>query len=220
MSRVLLSVPPHLRDFMRSDTGRGLWSSRLTEIAGGADVFVGADPLERRLGSGGGTINLLAQAWSERPRSRRGPLFDWLRADQKLVLHGGGESRRLPSYASMGKIFLPMPAVEGLAPRRFDQMLADFQIPAYQQVLREAGKKAAVLVTAGDVWLDFDPLQIPAVTSDITGIGMRVRSGGRPEFWRLLRREGKRPCRGSRAPDLVLPPEARVGGNPPPVGPV
>ena len=90
------------------------------------------------------------------------------------MLHGGGESRRLPAYAALGKVFLPMPAVDGLAPRRFDQMLADFQIPAYQQVLREAGAKAAVLVTAGDVWLDFDPLQIPAATADITGIGMRV----------------------------------------------
>ena len=174
MSRVLLSVPPHLRDFMRSKAGRDLWDRRLTEIAGGAHVFVGADPTQRRLGSGGGTINLLTQAWADRPKSRRRPLFEWLGGDQRLVLHGGGESRRLPSYAAMGKIFLPMPAVEGLAPRRFDQMLADFQIPAYQQVLREAGPRAAVLVTAGDVWLDFDPLQIPAVTADITGIGMRV----------------------------------------------
>ena len=173
MTRVLLSVPPHLRDFIQSPAGRRLWSRRLEELAGGA-VFVGADPRSRRLGSGGGTISLLVQAWREGIGRHRRPLSEWLRGDQKLVLHGGGESRRLPAYASLGKLFLPMPAVEGLAPRRFDQMLADFQIPAYQQVLREAGAKAAVLVTAGDVWLDFDPLQIPAATSDITGIGMRV----------------------------------------------
>ena len=75
MSRVLLSVPPHLRDFMRSKAGRDLWDRRLTEIAGGAHVFVGADPTQRRLGSGGGTINLLTQAWADRPKSRRRPLF-------------------------------------------------------------------------------------------------------------------------------------------------
>jgi|CZKI01.1.fsa_nt_gi galactokinase/mevalonate kinase-like predicted kinase len=174
MTRVLLSVPPHLRDFIHSPAGRRLWRGRLAELAGGADVFVGADPRSRRLGSGGGTIALLVQAWSDGLRRHRKSLFEWLEGGQTLVLHGGGESRRLPVYAALGKVFLPMPAVDGLAPRRFDQMLADFQIPAYQQVLQEAGKKAAVLVTAGDVWLDFDPLQIPAATADITGIGMRV----------------------------------------------
>ena len=174
MTRVLLSVPPHLRDFIHSPAGRRLWSRRLAEVAGGSDVFVGADPRSRRLGSGGGTVGLLVQAWRDGQGRHGKPLPEWLRGDQRLVLHGGGESRRLPAYAALGKVFLPMPAVDGLAPRRFDQMLADFQIPAYQQVLREAGTKAAVLVTAGDVWLDFDPLQIPAATADITGIGMRV----------------------------------------------
>ncbi len=174
MTRVLLSVPPHLRDFIQSPAGRRHWKGRLAEAAGGDDVFVGADPRSRRLGSGGGTVGLLAQAWREGFVRHRKPLVDWLKADQKLVLHAGGESRRLPAYAALGKVLLPMPAVDGLAPRRFDQVLADFQIPAYQQVLREAGEKAAVLVTAGDVWLDFDPILIPATTADITGIGMRV----------------------------------------------
>ena len=174
MSRVLLSVPPHLRDFIHSPSGRRIWKGRLAEAAGGDDVFVGADPRSRRLGSGGGTVGLLAQAWRQGFQRHRKPLLDWLKADQKLVLHAGGESRRLPAYAALGKVLLPMPAVDGLAPRRFDQVLADFQIPAYQQVLREAGAKAAVLVTAGDVWLDFDPILIPATTADITGIGMRV----------------------------------------------
>jgi galactokinase/mevalonate kinase-like predicted kinase len=174
MSCVLLSVPPHLRDFIHSPAGRRIWESRLCEAAGVGNVFVGADPRARRLGSGGGTVGLLAQAWRDGLKSHRKPLFEWLADGQRLVLHAGGESRRLPSYAALGKAFLPMPAVDGLAPRRFDQMLADFQIPAYRQVLREAGPKAAVLVTSGDVWLDFDPIQIPPSTADITGIGMRV----------------------------------------------
>ena len=174
MSQILLSVPPHLRDFIHSAAGRGFWEDRLTGLAGGDGLFVGTDPRSRRLGSGGGTVNLLAQAWSEQKAGRRKAVGDWLQETQRLVLHAGGESRRLPAYAALGKAFLPMPAVDGLSPRRFDQMLADFQIPAYEQVLKEAGPKAAVLVTSGDVWLDFDPLQIPEATADITGIGMRV----------------------------------------------
>jgi galactokinase/mevalonate kinase-like predicted kinase len=174
MSQVLLSVPPHLRDFLHSAAGRPLLEQRLPELAGG-QVFVGTDPRERRLGSGGGTVNLLYQAWLASRRGPKGPdLVSWLAAGQRLVLHAGGESRRLPAYAGLGKVFLPLPAVEGLAPRRFDQMLMDFQIPPYQQTLAEAGPQAAVMVTAGDVWLDFDPLQVPPTTADITGIGMRV----------------------------------------------
>ena len=73
MTRVLLSVPPHLRDFIQSPAGRRLWSGRLEELAGGA-VFVGADPRSRRLGSGGGTISLLVQAWREGIGRHRRPL--------------------------------------------------------------------------------------------------------------------------------------------------
>ncbi len=174
MSQVLLSVPPHLRDFLHSAAGRPLLEGRLSELAGDK-VFVGTDPRHRRLGSGGGTVNLIHQAWrAAGPGPRRAGLLAWLAAGQRLVLHAGGESRRLPAYAGLGKVFLPLPAVEGLEPRRFDQMLVDFQVPPYQQTLAEAGPRAAVLVTAGDVWLDFNPLQIPPVTADITGIGMRV----------------------------------------------
>ena len=73
--------------------------------------------------------------------------------------------------------------------RRFDQMLVDFQVPAYTQVTREAGPKAAVLVTSGDVWLDFDPLQIPPASGDITGIGMRVAPEVAQHFGSLFRLE-------------------------------
>jgi galactokinase/mevalonate kinase-like predicted kinase len=173
MPPVLLSVPPRLRDFAQSPAGRRTLGARLAEPAGGS-LFIGTDPRKRRLGSGGGTVHLLHQAWlAEGGRGRPSvSLWDWLGAEQRLVLHAGGESRRLPAYAAIGKALMPMPAVGGLAPRRFDQMLADFQLPAYRQVLHEAGPRAAVLVTAGDVWLDFDPLQVPAVTADIVGIGM------------------------------------------------
>lgn len=173
MSQVLLSVPPALRDAIATPDGIFGWKTRLAEAASDQEVFVGADPRARRLGSGGGTVGLLAEAWRA-SRSRGESLDEWLRRTKRLVLHAGGESRRLPAYAALGKIFMPMPAVEGLSPRRCDQMLADFQLPAYQQVLEEAGARAAVLITAGDVWLDFDPLQIPEIGADIAGIGMRV----------------------------------------------
>ncbi len=182
MSQVLLSVPPHLNDFFGSKDGKRLWDDRLSEATDATPVFIGSDPRGRRLGSGGGTVNLIYSAWLKQKGNSHLDLLTWLSNDQKLIIHSGGQSRRLPSYATVGKIFMPIPSRAGLQTERFDQMLADFQIPAYQQVLREAGPKAAVLVTAGDVWLEFDPLQTPIVNSDISCLGMRVPATTAKDF--------------------------------------
>jgi len=71
--------------------------------------FATADPPGGKLGSGGGTANLLIEAW--RQTSPRELTFgEWLQDDKRLMVHGGGQSRRLPAYAAPGKIQLPMPA--------------------------------------------------------------------------------------------------------------
>ncbi len=119
-------------------------------------------------------MHLLVEAWRAAKKDLKIPFFKWLESTQKLVLHAGGESRRLPAYAAIGKAFLPIPASAGIEPLRFDQRLIDLQVPAYEQVLQEAGPQSAVMVASGDVWLEFDPLVIPNVRADITGIGMRV----------------------------------------------
>jgi galactokinase/mevalonate kinase-like predicted kinase len=201
--QTLLSVPPHFRDFIHSRPGRWFLDERLAGLADGG-VFVGTDPRERRLGSGGGTVALLVQAWRDAGRRRPGRFFDWLAGSQRLVLHSGGESRRLPAYSAVGKSFIPIPAAAGLGPRRFDQMLVDLQVPTYLQVLREAGPKAAVMVTSGDVWLDFDPLQVASVQADITGMGMSVSAEVARHFGvYFVRKEGGR-TRGERSISFFL----------------
>ena len=173
MIETLLSVPPSLKAYLHSRSGSRLWAKRLQEVAEGP-LLVSADPGGRRLGSGGGTLNLLVEAWRRDTRSRRMDLFTWFGEGQRLVLHSGGESRRLPAYAGIGKAFMPLPRLKGLPIDRFDQRLFDVQVPTYRRVLAEAGSTAAALVTSGDVWLDFNPLSLPRVDSDIVGIGMRV----------------------------------------------
>ena len=173
MIETLLSVPPSLKDYLRTRSGLRCWEARLKEVSEGP-IHVGADPRERRLGSGGGTLNLLVEAWRSDPKGRRTDLFTWLGQAQRLVLHSGGESRRLPAYAGIGKALIPLPRLPGLGIDRFDQRLIDVQVPTYRRVLTEAGPTAAALVTSGDVWLDFNPLSLPVVRSDIVGIGMRV----------------------------------------------
>jgi fucokinase / fucose-1-phosphate guanylyltransferase len=57
------------------------------------------DPGDRRVGSGGSTLNILSGLAKEERLSR----------GHVLIVHSGGDSRRLPSYAAQGKIFLPLP---------------------------------------------------------------------------------------------------------------
>jgi len=172
MTKTLLTVPPGLATYLdRRATGKPSWFSRL-DAAEGERIYIGTDPVGKRLGSGGGTVHALFRAWKR--EGGKVSLREWLRASQKLILHAGGESRRLPAYTAAGKAFIPLPGIDGLRPRVADQFLADFQLPAYRQTLLEAGRRAAALVTSGDVWLDFDATDIPDITSDISGVGMSV----------------------------------------------
>lgn len=165
MPQTLVSVPPSLDAWLRSEAAVPPNFARLR-------AFVGSDPVGARLGSGGGTVALLYRAWRE--ADVRIPFEVWVGTSQRLVLHAGGESRRLPAYASIGKTLIPVPSSAVRSPTRHDQTLADFQVPIYQQVLRESGPVPKVMVASGDVWLDFDPLMIPVVEADIAGCGMRV----------------------------------------------
>src|SRR5258708_6320595 len=98
--------------------------------------FAGSDPVDTPLGSGGGTAHLLLEAWRATGPNER--FEEWLRRSRKLVLHGGGQSRRLPAYASVGKPFIPIPAFRWSSGQRLDQTLVDFQIPVYQKVFEQA----------------------------------------------------------------------------------
>ena len=63
-----------------------------------------SDPSGGSVGSGGGTAHLLAEAWRAGGAGRT--FAEWLRDGRKMVVHGGGQSRRLPAYAALGKPFL------------------------------------------------------------------------------------------------------------------
>jgi len=85
--------------------------------------FATCDPPGQPLGSGGGTANLLAEAWRA---TAPGESFDnWLRQSRKLILHAGGLSRRLPAYAPAGKLLMPIPVFRWSRGQRLDQTLLD-----------------------------------------------------------------------------------------------
>ena len=78
--KILLSLPPNLVGCFHDITG-------LSRDA----YFCTCDPIGRRLGSGGGTAWLLQQACGE------APFAEWLAQDKRILIHAGGQSRRLPS---------------------------------------------------------------------------------------------------------------------------
>ena len=96
----LLSLPPNLVNSFHEITGlnKDEW-------------FCTNDPIGVKLGSGGGTTWLLQAAYSdEKTGSPHEVTFDeWLSKERRLLLHAGGQSRRLPSYGPSGKILTPIP---------------------------------------------------------------------------------------------------------------
>jgi len=131
--------------------------------------FATCDPPGQPLGSGGGTANLLAQAWRELSPNTS---FDgWLRSSRKLILHAGGQSRRLPAYALTGKLLMPIPVFRWACGQRLDQSLLDLQLPDYQRVLSHASGFAA-MIASGDVLLRFARELPPFPDVDVLGLGM------------------------------------------------
>lgn len=132
--------------------------------------FTASDPKGESLGSGGGTAHLLAEAWKA---SGNGLSFlEWLRADRKMIINGGGQGRRLPAYAAVGKPFLPLPVLRGETGQRLDQTLLDFQRPIFDSVLNAAPDSYVAAVASGDVLLRFAPFTKTLPEADVLALGM------------------------------------------------
>lgn len=116
------------------------------------EFFCTCDPIGHKLGSGGGTAWILAQEAQESASSQV--------SCKKIVIHGGGQSRRLPAYAPSGKLLTPVPVYRWERGQRIDQTLLDLQIPLYEDIMERAPERLTTLVASGDVLLRAtEPLQ-------------------------------------------------------------
>ncbi len=157
----LISLPPQMADRFEALTGRAR-----------PQWFAGSDPAGRTAGSGGGTGHLLVGGWQQTAPERS--FADWLKSSRKLVVHGGGQSRRLPAYAVEGKPLMPIPVFRWARGQRLDQVLLDLQLPAYERVLAHAPRSTVALIASGDVLLRFGH-DLPAFPEvDVLGLGMWV----------------------------------------------
>ena len=126
----LLSLPPNLVGCFHDVTGLSH-----------DEFFCTNDPVGHKLGSGGGTTWLLQQA------------HEWLNGERCIVLHAGGQSRRLPSYAPSGKILTPIPVFRWERGQRLSQSLFDLQLPLYERMMAQAPQRLTTMIVSGDVYI-------------------------------------------------------------------
>ncbi len=140
----LLSLPPNLVGVFHEVTGLPR-----------EEYFCTCDPVGHRLGSGGGTAWLLQEAY----RNEKGEVkseacsgFEaWLSQEKRILIHAGGQSKRLPSYAVSGKVLMPLPVFRWERGQRLSQDLLSVQLPLYEQMMQMAPDSIHTMVVSGDV---------------------------------------------------------------------
>lgn len=137
--KYLLSLPPNLADQFNQLEDKPVES-----------WFSTSDPPESKLGSGGGTVHLLNAAWQQFGGAQGG-FFDWVKEERSLMIHAGGQSRRLPGYAPSGKILTPIPVLRWARGQRLQQHLLDLQMPLLEEIMDQAPNSYRSLIASGDV---------------------------------------------------------------------
>jgi len=117
------------------------------QLRGRANIRVVPDPGDRRVGSLGATVNVLRRLFAHgaRPPAR------------VLVCHSGGDAKRTPAYAAMGKAFVPM---------RDGRPMLDHIVEAMEGLSAPPG----VTVCCGDVIPYLDDAAVAFAPSGVTGV--------------------------------------------------
>lgn len=157
----LLSLPPNLIHCFHE-----------LEEVNHTDWFCTSDPIGSKLGSGGGTTWLLQachQAFAPQES-----FSNWIGNEKRILLHAGGQSRRLPSYGPSGKILTPIPIFSWERGQKLGQNLLSLQLPLYERIMNQAPAGLNTLIASGDVYIRSEkPLQdIP--NADVVCYGLWV----------------------------------------------
>lgn len=123
------------------------------------EVLVVPDAGGRRIGSLAATLNVLTQ------------LKGGFKNKRILICHSGGDARRTPAYAALGKAFTPLPIVE-----KGDfvcRPLALFDMIVKNADALPAPKGGQVLVLAGDVLITCDAARLDFSHAGLTGVAWR-----------------------------------------------
>ena len=117
---------------------------------------------DKRVGSGGATLNVLRELAQ---RQAPAQIFE----QRILVIHSGGDSKRIPQYSACGKLFAPVPrmVLGGFVSTLFDELLMSaINIPC------RAGH--GMLILPSDTKLLFNAVQIDLLSCDAAGLSMKA----------------------------------------------
>lgn len=124
---------------------------------------------DRRIGSGGSTLNVLfhlAKHFADSGERAR-PLSRLFRSRKVLIIHSGGDSRRLPAYAAQGKVFTPLPRTcAGGGPADLFDLVLDDLLAVFPS------KPGRVLIAAGDLFLDLGSASLDLAGPGVTGVAV------------------------------------------------
>lgn len=128
-----------------------------------------SDPDGKRVGSGGAAFNVLRYI-SEYESSRSGmdKKTNPFKNKRILVIHSGGDSKRIPQYSAVGKLFSPVPRElpDGRPSTLFDEFIIGMSgVPSRIS--------EGMLTLSGDVMLLFNPLQIDAQFNGAAAISIK-----------------------------------------------
>ena len=161
------------------------------------EFFVFADPLGERIGSGGSTIYVLyklldyfCQANNAECKASNSQfsLRSLLNGKRILILHSGGDSKRLPSYSAVGKIFFPLPtsfspvkaqrqpkhkdgrSTNHRSREEVNGIVCLFDILLHNLMQLPRLRDGQVILATGDILLTFDASEVVFRGSGVTGL--------------------------------------------------
>ena len=128
----------------------------------GTRFLVVTDYQEKRIGSGGATLNVL-RVLSENDG------IDTLLNEKILVIHSGGDSKRIPQYSACGKLFAPVPRK---LPGGYVSTLFDELVIIASDIPNRCGK--GMMIFPSDTELLFNSLQLDLISCDAAGLSMKA----------------------------------------------
>lgn len=132
------------------------WRREAHLLPVGTEFVVLPDPAGRRVGSGGATLRALGLRTEQHP---------YPAGRRTLIIHSGGDSKRLPHCSAQGKLFARIPRTlpDGRASTIFDEFL--ISLSGLAPIL-----PPGALVASGDVLLVFDHLQLSFRRPGVIGV--------------------------------------------------
>jgi len=149
-------------------------------------TLVVADPFGKRVGSGGSTLYCLMRVVEAEIRRSGVAATDFpsleriLRGLRILILHAGGDSRRVPAYGPCGKIFSPVPGppcgesgdeAPDALPSEVIATLFDRLYPLFRRLPQGRQGAGQVVVAAGDALMLFDTAAVRFDSPGIVALG-------------------------------------------------